>query len=208
MFESTKSRLGVPPERARLIVRQRVHDFRNSLNGLNLYAQLLGEMSEDPDNRQIVTNMQTQLQELETSIKWLSLQFADPSVSVIAAYDLIMLWQQQLKGMQSPQREIAWSIRLKTEAIATDLRAVSMALRELSIEAWKRSPGCKLQAEAAAEDGHLCLTLTVLGGAPLAVDGAIVDIGRLLEDCGASFEVNTTAGGSTWNAKATFPLAS
>jgi len=191
-------------ERASGIVRQRVHDLRNYMNGLDLQAQLLAELVEDNEAQDIVQNMRRQIQELETSIKWLSIQFSPPALAQIAAWDLIQLWQQQVNLLVTSQRQVGWDIRLQQQGLEVDLRAVVAALRELVIEIWKRAQGKPLQVVVGTEGPMMVIELKVSEGNPPPAAASFTDIARVLEGSGGKLEFTPSGGGSMWVARLYF----
>ena len=195
-------------ERASGIVRQRVHDLRNYMNGLDLQAQLLVELVEDKEAQEIVHNMRRQIQELETSIKWLSVQFSPPSLAQVAAWDLIQLWQQQVNLLLNAQRQATWNIRLQQQSLEVDLRAVVAALRELVIETWKRSQGKPLQIEVGMEGNSIAIEVRGPEGNLPQVAGPFSDIARVLEGSGGKLELlPAKGGGALWMARLCFEAA-
>ena len=206
-FTQTGPLAALSQERASGIVRQRVHDLRNYMNGLDLQAQLLAELVEDHEAQEIVNNMRRQIQELETSIKWLSIQFSPPALSQVAALDLMQLWQQQANLLLTAQRQVTWDIRLQQQALEVDLRAVVAALRELVIETWKRSQGKPLQVDVGTEGAMMVIEVRVPEGNPPPAAGPFNDIARVLEGSGVKLELTPSGGGTMWVARLYFECA-
>jgi len=77
------------------IIHQHVHDVRNSINSLDLQAELLEELGTDPEVAATLKAMRAEFTQLETTVKELQSKFSEPQPSTLTADDLTQLRKPQ-----------------------------------------------------------------------------------------------------------------
>ncbi len=134
------------------IVRKHAHDVRNSINILNLEAELLGELSGDPTVSDTLRRMRTELVQLEATVKALQYKFAEPAPLTLTAGDLLNFWQRQIAPLLTEHRRMAWFPPPPARELTLDAQAMASVLRELVVTAWDRAPTSELKGGITTTD--------------------------------------------------------
>lgn len=142
-------------------VRQHTHDVRNHLNSLDLEASLLGELVPEGEAKESVDRLRRQIREFAAEMRALSAKFTDPSPasSTVPANVLFLIWQDQAATL-NPAPQVLWHENLGAAKVSVDAEALARSFRELLVNAISFGSGTPLQADAAADDGHVTFTLT------------------------------------------------
>jgi hypothetical protein len=141
-------------------VRQHTHDLRNDLNGLDLEAALLSDLTNETEVRESVARLRGEIRRIATSLRALSSKFADPRPNPLRlpAAELFLIWQDQWRELPA-RPEVEWTGTLDREQVNADPVAVGAALRELLTNAQAFGTGSPLHAGARAEGGRVIFTL-------------------------------------------------
>lgn len=83
------------PMNIQRIIHQHVHDVRNSINSLDLQAELLEELGTDPEVAATLKGMRAEFTQLEATVKELQSKFSEPQPSTLTADDLTQLRKPQ-----------------------------------------------------------------------------------------------------------------
>ena len=173
------------------IVRKHAHDVRNSINILNLEAELLSELSTDPTVAETLRRMRTELTQLEATVKSLQYKFAAPAPLTLTAGDLLHFWQRQITPLERDGRKIAWSPPPATRELTLDAQAIVSGLRELVIAAWERAPGRGLQGKVSVTEESVVAELREPIPKTPPAEAALAEHIRLVELHGGTFTVET-----------------
>ena len=84
------------PTRIQKIIRQHVHDVRNSINNLDLQAVLLEDLGTDPEAAATLKGMRAEFTQLEAVVKALQSQFVGPQPGTTTAEDSMQLREPQI----------------------------------------------------------------------------------------------------------------
>ena len=133
------------PKQTEQIIRHHAHEVRNHLNGLDLEARLLAELSTDAGVLESLARTRAQLSHLEAAVKSLIFKFAEPQPIQLTAGDLLQLWKFQISPWEDADHKISWSAPLVSRAVHLDAHAMVSVLRALVMAAWTRTPGAVLQ---------------------------------------------------------------
>ncbi len=125
--------------RVAAIVRRHAHDVRNYINSLDLEASLLEELITDPEIVSSVRRMRGQLNQLEATVRGLSVKFAEPRPIALTASDLLHLWKSQFSSMDEINQTTQWVSPAESHVIMVDPSIVVSVLRELVLGSRKRS---------------------------------------------------------------------
>ena len=134
-------------------IRQHTHDLRNELNGLDLEAALLADIVDDPEARESVTRMRSEIRKLAANLRSLSGKFAEvrPSRLRIPAREIFLIWQDQLSGVSG--LDVEWKDELDGEDVEVDPSGVAQVLRELLVNAHAFTQGGKVRAISRSREG-------------------------------------------------------
>jgi signal transduction histidine kinase len=140
-------------------VRQHTHDLRNELNGLDLEAALLSDIVTDPEARESVARMRSEIRKIAAHLRTLSAKFAEarPNRVPIAAQEVFLIWQDQLTELAG--LEVDWTNHLDGEQVNVDPGILAQALRELLVNAQAFPAAGKLKASAGVEGGKVVFEL-------------------------------------------------
>lgn len=87
------------PTSIQRIIRQHVHDVRNSINNLGLQAVLLEDLGTNSEVAATLKGMRAEFTQLEASVKVLQAKFAEPQSGAPTADDLTQLRKPQVAPM-------------------------------------------------------------------------------------------------------------
>lgn len=127
------------------IIRHHAHEVRNHLNGLELEATLLAELSTDANVLESLVRTRAELSHLGAAVKSLVFKFAEPQPIHLRADDLLQLWKFQIGPWEDVDHKISWLAPLDSPEVRLDAHAIVSVLRALVMAAWTRSPGAALQ---------------------------------------------------------------
>jgi hypothetical protein len=133
-------------QRIERIIRKHVHDVRNSVNCLDLQAELLSGITTDPEVAETLRRMRAELTQLDAAVKALQYKFIEPAPFTLTSGDLLYLWQRQIDNLETADRRMVWSPPPVALAITIDAHAVLSVMRELVLDAWGRAPASVLKA--------------------------------------------------------------
>lgn len=168
-----------PPARTLRLVHQHAHDVRNQLNCLELDLMVLGELAGDHATADCVARLRANLTAVEQQVKSLVLKFADPNPIVVAAEDLMRMWQGQVRPMLRPDREMEWRLAARPASVRLDVRAVVAGLTELTVAAWSRAAGRPLAALLVVSDASASVSLREPGAASSLTPDLLREMDRL-----------------------------
>ena len=186
------------------IVRRHAHDVRNYINSLDLEASLLEELVTDPEVVSSVRRMRSQLNQLEATVKALSVKFAVPCPVALTAADLLQLWQIQVAAVEDPSQPIQWSAPVGVTAIMIDPGIIVTVLRELVVGARKRSSSRGLSAAVKSTADAVVAELVEPAQAVFAQD-EIEECRRLVVSNGGTLEQSRDPVTSGWITRLIFP---
>jgi len=188
------------------LIHRHAHDIRNQLNSMGMELMLLDEMTEDAATRESVARLQAQLAAVEAIVKSLVAKFAPAAPVVVAAADLLHLWQLQAKPLLGPGREVQWSFAAQAASVRLDARAVVAGLTELTLAAWARSGGRPLTASLEVTDEVVKVGLREPGQTSGLAADLVGELDRLVTANGGQFEhTAATADSSEWGTTLSFP---
>ncbi|MDB6006469.1 MAG: hypothetical protein JWR15_3456 [Prosthecobacter sp.] len=171
------------------IVRKHAHDVRNSINILNLEAELLSELSGDPTVSDTLRRMRAELMQLEATVKALQYKFATPAPLLLTAGDLLHFWQRQIAPLERDGRKIAWATPPVAREMTLDAHAMVSVLRELVLAAWDRAAGRVLQGAVIATDDSVVAELREPSPKTPPPEAALEEPQRLVELHGGTLKV-------------------
>ena len=87
------------PTSIQRIIRQHVHDVRNSINNLGLQAVLLEDLGTDPEVAATLKGMRAEFTQLEATVKALHSKFVEPQPGTHTADDLMQVKEPQAAPM-------------------------------------------------------------------------------------------------------------
>jgi signal transduction histidine kinase len=153
-------------------VRQHTHDVRNHLNSLDLEAALLLEGLTQEEDVESANRLRKQIRDLAAHLRTLSLRFAEPAVSPIpiAASEVFLIWQDQLREIQDPP-QVQWHSEFGAEQISIDAMSIGPVFKELLTNARDFPATAPLQAMGRAEAGAAVYELREPKEAPVEVNG-------------------------------------
>lgn len=143
------------PTRIPRIIGKHVHDVRNSINCLNLIAELLNDLSTDPQLASPLAMMRSDLTQLEATVNSLQFKFAEPRSSSITADDLMQLWKKQITPLENATHHIVWSPPPAPGILTVDVDAILSVLREWVIGGWYRTAGGTLKLAVNTASGSV-----------------------------------------------------
>jgi len=141
------------------IIRKHVHDVRNSVNCLDLQAELLSGITTDPEVAESLRRMRAELTQLDAAVKALQYKFIEPAPFTLTSGDLLYLWQRQIDNLETADRRMVWSPPPVALAITLDAHAVLSVMRELVLDAWGRAPASVLKAAVITTSHGIALEL-------------------------------------------------
>jgi len=168
------------------IIRKHVHDVRNSVNCLDLQAELLSGITTDPEVAESLRRMRAELTQLDAAVKALQYKFIEPAPFTLTSGDLLYLWQRQIDNLETADRRMVWSPPPVALAITLDAHAVLSVMRELVLDAWGRAPASVLKAAV----------ITTSHGIALELREPISSTPPAAEALGARHSLVTTHGGT------------
>lgn len=189
-YIGTTSTMTEDAQRIDGIVRKHAHDVRNSINILSLEAELLGELSADPNVAAALRRMRAELTQLEATVKALQYKFAAPAPLTLTAGDLLHFWQRQIAPLETAERRISWAAPARAQELTLDAHAMVSVLRELVIAAWARSPAGVLQGAVVATDESVIMELREPMPKTPPADTALSEPRRLVELHGGTLTVS------------------
>jgi len=187
------------------LIHRHAHDIRNQMNSMGMELMLLGESAGGSAVRESVARLQANLAAMDIVVKSLVVKFTPPEPVMVAAADLLQLWQIQVKPLLGPRREIAWSFAAPIASVRVDARAVVAGLTELTLAAWARSNGRPLTASLEVANGEAKVALHEPGQtSPLAPD-LIGEMNRLVTLNGGHLDHVAAVDSAGWATALTFP---
>ena len=195
------------PEEKRLeqIIRHHAHEVRNHLNGLELEARLLAELSTDAGVLESLARTRAELSHLEAAVKSLIFKFAEPQPIQLTAGDLLQLWKFQISPWEDADHKISWSAPLVSRAVHLDAHAMVSVLRALVMAAWTRTPGAVLQG--AVRTTAQTVSAELREPSPKTTPGAeaLREHRRLVELNGGTLAAGEDRGAGQWVSALSFP---
>jgi len=146
-------------QRIERIIRKHVHDVRNSVNCLDLQAELLSGITTDPEVAESLRRMRAEFTQLDAAVKALQYKFIEPAPFTLTSGDLLYLWQRQIDNLETADRRMVWSPPPVALAITLDAHAVLSVMRELVLDAWGRAPASVLKAAVITTSHGIALEL-------------------------------------------------
>lgn len=172
------------------IIHQHLHDVRNSINCLDLMAEMAADLCTDPALATPLAMMRADLTQLEATVNSLQFKFSEPQPSHVTAADLLQLWQNKIAPLENATHRIAWSPPTGSGVLTIDVDAILSVLRELVTAGWYRHAGCVLQAAVStSETTVLAEVREPHPQTPPEADG-MDEARRLVERNGGTLEVS------------------
>ncbi len=178
------------PTRIQRIIREHVHDVRNSINGLDLLTVMVEDLSSDPAMSGTLAMMRAELTRLEAATSSLQFKFAAPQPSTVTAGELMQMWKTKIAPLENSTHLISWSALPQSGTLTVDVNAILSVLGELVVGGWYRSKGAALQAAVDSSGPHV--TVEVRESKPWMAPAAhyIAEARRLVETNGGTLELS------------------
>jgi hypothetical protein len=194
------------PKRTLRLVNRHAHDVRNQLNCLELELMLLGELTNDAPTLDCVERLRAHVATLEMNVKSLVVKFAEPNPILVAAEDLLRLWQGQTAPLLGPGRDLEWVMASLPADLRLDARAVVAGLTELTLAAWSRARGRRLTAVLAVTETEARVSLREPGQSVALAPELVWELARLVTANHGRLEHAPAENAQDWVTTLTFPV--
>lgn len=114
------------------------HDFRNHLNGIEMGLMMLENNVNDPDGRNLIKQIQNEVDFMGLSLNFLSNRLADLEIAPVPAIDLFNRWQSRSRVLA--EDSTAWECKLRDEVINVDMQLLADSMCEWIAALYESGP--------------------------------------------------------------------
>jgi signal transduction histidine kinase len=161
MDSSSVHEKSMPLPRVASFIRQLTHDVRNGLNGIDLQAALISELTSEPELRDEAKRLRNMTAEITRSLQKLSSAFADVSLTQITfpADEFLQEFRARL-SKEFPAESVNWRIETGGVEISVDVEAMITALMAIFRNAFQfRQDEGELRFLATVSQSHIIFEL-------------------------------------------------